>query len=76
MNLQHIKIWMLVLALVFVTLGCAVIVPDPGYDHHHRRYDHYHHRGYRSSVEQSTQLIAQAADQNGGYSVHQQPADR
>lgn len=79
MNLRYIKIWMIALALVFATLGCAVFVPDPGYDHHHRRYDHHpghHHRGYRSSVEQSPQLTAQSVDQNGEYSGHQQPVAR
>jgi hypothetical protein len=79
MNLRSIKIWMIALALVFATQGCAVILPDRGYDHHHRRYDHHprhHHRGYRSSVEQSPQLMAQSVDQNGEYSGDQQQVAR
>ena len=72
MNFRYIKILMIALALVFVTQGCAVVVRDRDYDHHYR----YHHRGWRSSVEQSTLSIAQSVGQNGEYSGHQQQVAR
>ena len=72
MNSQYIKKLMIALALVFVTQGCAVVVRDHDYDHHHR----YHRGGWRSSVEQSTLSMAQSVGQNGEYSGHQQQVTR
>ncbi len=60
MNFRYLKIWMIALALVFATQGCAVFVRD--HDHHHR---YRHHRDWRSSVEQTTQSMAQLTEQNG-----------
>ncbi len=66
MNFRYLKILMIALALVFATQGCAVFVRDS--DHHHR---YRHHRDWRSSVEQSTQPMAQFADQIGEDSGHE-----
>ena len=62
MNFRFLKVFMVIVALIFATQGCAVFVRDD---------DHYYHRPYRhwrSSVEQSTQAMAQRPYQDGGNS--------
>jgi outer membrane biogenesis lipoprotein LolB len=56
MNIKPLKIFVLILATLFLS-SCAVFVRD---DHHHRR----HH--WRSSLQQSE---AQMTAQNGGDSL-------
>jgi hypothetical protein len=63
MNIQPLKIFVVILALFFLS-SCAVFVRDEDWDHHH-----YHNHEYRhhSSLQQSeTQMTAQDSRDSGG----------
>ncbi len=61
MNIRHLKILAIILALFFSS-GCAVFVRDDDWHHHHRGY--WRH----SSLQQSNQSLSQMTAQNTGES--------
>ena len=64
MNIQPLKIFVVILSLLFLS-SCAVFVRDEDWDHHH--YYHNHEYRHHSSLQQSeTQMTAQDNGDSGG----------
>jgi len=59
MGSQYIRIFVMVLALLFLS-SCAVFVRDEDWHHHRHGYRHY------SSLQQSDQSTGQMTAQNSG----------
>jgi hypothetical protein len=61
MNLRHLTILLIALALAFIFQGCLPPPPNPfSYNHDG------HHDRLRSSLEQSAQSVAKLANPKGG----------